>query len=54
MEVLKDDGFSVMAEVLPRNEKTEKIIAERIKKEKLREEQLQKVSVSVRLFWILR
>jgi len=29
MEVVKDDGFVTMAEVLPRNERTEKIIAQR-------------------------
>lgn len=44
MEVLKDDGFTTMAEVLPRNERTEKIIAQRAAEQAAKQEKAEQVS----------
>jgi len=44
MEVVKDDGFVTMAEVLPRNERTEKIIAQRAAENAAKQEKAEQVS----------
>ena len=44
MEVVKDDGFVTMAEVLPRNERTEKIIAQRAAEQAAKQEKAEAVS----------
>ena len=44
MEVVKDDGFTTMAEVLPRNERTEKIIAQRAAEQAAKQEKAEAVS----------
>ena len=46
MEVVKDDGFVTMAEVLPRNERTEKIIAQRAAENAAKQEKAEQVSYS--------
>lgn len=44
MEVERDDGFRTMAEVLPRNERTEKILAQRAAENAAKQEKAEQVS----------
>lgn len=55
MEVVKDDGFTTMAEVLPRNERTEKIIAQRAAEQAAKQEKAEAVSsICVSTFTTMR
>lgn len=55
MEVVKDDGFTTMAEVLPRNERTEKIIAQRAAEQAAKQEKAEAVSsIQVSILTIMR
>lgn len=49
MEVVKDDGFVTMAEVLPRNERTEKIIAQRAAENAAKQEKAEQVSTNPKI-----